>query len=200
MREAIALDRVLEKNYEDPENGGFFMTSNDHEQLLAREKPNYDGAEPSGNSVAVLNLFRLHEFTTIDSYRQRAGKALQAFQPILSARPAALSEMLLALDFHVDTPKQVLIVTPGDRAQAARLLEQLRDAFLPNRILTVVSEGKELEQHAAVIPLLDRKRAIKGQPTAYVCENRICELPTGDPVTFAGQLRKVKLLNVPTTP
>ena len=51
MREAIALDRVLEKNYEDPENGGFFMTSNDHEQLLAREKPNYDGAEPSGNSV-----------------------------------------------------------------------------------------------------------------------------------------------------
>ena len=108
--------------------------------------------------------------------------------------------MLLALDFHLDTPKQVVIVTPGDRAQAAHLLEQLRDAFLPNRILTVVSEGEELAEHAAVIPLLDRKRAIKGQPTAYVCENRICELPTGDPVTFAGQLRKVKLLNVPTTP
>lgn len=200
LREAIALDRVLEKNYEDAENGGFFMTSNDHEQLLAREKPNYDGAEPSGNSVAVLNLFRLHEFTTIDSYRQRAGKALRAFQPILAARPAALSEMLLALDFHLDTPKQVVIVTPDDRGQAAHLLEQIRDAFLPNRILTVVSEGEELAEHAAVIPLLDRKRAIKGQPTAYVCENRICELPTGDPVTFAGQLRKVKLLNVPTTP
>ena len=200
LREATALDRVLERNYEDTENGGFFMTSNDHEQLLAREKPNYDGAEPSGNSVAVLNLFRLHEFTTIDSYRQRAEKALRAFQPILAARPAALSEMLLALDFHLDTPKQVVIVTPNDRAQAAHLFEKLCDTFLPNRILTVVSEGEELAEHADVIPLLDQKRAIKGQPTAYVCENRICELPTGDPVTFAEQLRKVKLLNVQTTP
>ena len=194
LREAVALDRVLEENYEDRENGGFFMTSDDHEELLAREKPNYDGAEPSGNSVAVLNLVRLHEFTTSDAYRQRAEKALRAFQPILAARPAALSEMLLALDFQLDTPKQVVIVTPNNRAEAAPLLKEFRKTLLPNRILTVVTQGNELTQHTELIPLLDQKRAIKGQATAYVCENRVCELPTSDPAVFALQLRKAEPL------
>ncbi len=194
LREAVALDRVLEENYEDRENGGFFMTSDDHEELLAREKPNYDGAEPSGNSVAALNLVRLHEFTTNDAYRQRAEKALRAFQPILAARPAALSEMLLALDFQIDTPKQVVIVTPNNRAEAAPLLKEFRKTLLPNRVLIVVPEGDELAEQTQLIPLLDQKRAIKGQATAYVCENRVCELPTSDPAVFAQQLRKVEPL------
>jgi hypothetical protein len=63
-----------------------------------------------------------------------------------------------------------------------------------------VTEGDELAEHAAVIPLLDQKRAIKAQPTAYVCENRICELPTSDPTTFAQQLSKVERLTSPTAP
>ncbi|HEV2064188.1 MAG TPA: thioredoxin domain-containing protein, partial [Thermoanaerobaculia bacterium] len=79
LREALTLDRVLEARYEDKANGGFFLTSDDHERLLAREKPAYDGAEPSGNSVQILNLLRLHEFTTNDAYRQRADRALAAF-------------------------------------------------------------------------------------------------------------------------
>ncbi len=200
LREAVALDRVLEENYEDSENGGFFMTSDDHEELLAREKPNSDGAEPSGNSVALLNLVRLHEFTTNDAYRQRAEKALRAFQPILAARPAALSEMLLALDFHLDIPKQIIIVTPNTRAEADPLLNEFRNTLLPNRILSAVTQGDQLAQHAELIGLLDQKRAIKGQPTAYVCENRVCELPTSDPAKFAEQLRKVQPIETDPTP
>ena len=69
------------------------MTSDDHESLLVREKPAYDGAEPSGNSVAVLNLLRLLEFTTDDSYRERADNALKAFHRNLTQRPTLLSEM-----------------------------------------------------------------------------------------------------------
>jgi len=101
---------VLAKFYEDKKNGGFFMTSSDHEKLLAREKPNYDGAEPSGNSIAILNLLRLNEFTTDDSYRSRADKALKAFSLTLNANPNALTEMLLALDFRLDKPKEIVIV------------------------------------------------------------------------------------------
>jgi hypothetical protein len=197
LREAIALDAVLEKHYEDPENGGSFLTSDDHETLLAREKPNYDGAEPSGNSVAVLNLLRLHEFTTNDQYRVRAERALTAFEGILSATPVALSEMLLAIDFHLDAPKQILLVTPQspDETQqraARRLLAELRRAFVPNRIVSVVSEGPEIAEHAAMIPLLEGKRAISGRPTAFVCERRICELPTSDPDVLARQVSGVE--------
>ena len=72
---AIELDSILAKFYEDPLAGGFFMTSNDHEKLLVREKPYFDGDKPSGNSIATLNLLRLFEFTSNDLYRKRANKA-----------------------------------------------------------------------------------------------------------------------------
>jgi uncharacterized protein YyaL (SSP411 family) len=64
LREAISLDRVVEAHYEDRTNGGFFLTADDAERLLVRQRPNYDGAEPAGNSVEILNLLRLSEFTT----------------------------------------------------------------------------------------------------------------------------------------
>jgi hypothetical protein len=194
LREAIALDAVLEKRYEDRENGGFFLTSDDHESLLAREKPSYDGAEPSGNSVAVLNLLRLYEFTTQETYRQRAERALKAFEGVISASPVALSEMLLALDFHLDAPKEIILVVPRSRDEAQPLLGPLRTAFVPNRVLSIVSEGAELDRHTAVVPLLEDKRAIGGRPTAYVCERRICDLPTADPAVFAKQIAKANPL------
>ena len=195
LQRAIVLDRTLERFYEDKQHGGFFMTSNDHETLLAREKPTYDGAEPSGNSVTVLNLLRLHEFTTDDRYRQRAEKALQAFSGTLQAQPTALSEMLLALAFHLDMPKEIIIVTPeGQRQSAEPLLAQLRPIFLPNRVVSVVSQGDELDRHATIIPLLKHKRALQNRATAYVCEQGFCELPTHDPAVFARQIATVDSL------
>jgi uncharacterized protein YyaL (SSP411 family) len=192
LEEAIALDAVLEAQYEDRIGGGFFMTSADHEVLLAREKPAYDGAEPSGNSVAVLNLLRLHELTTDDRYRRRAERALKAFDAILERSPSALSEMLPAVDFQLDTPKEIIIVTPPGHDGAGPLLAELRRAFVPNRVLVVVSEGEHLAALARIVPLVEGKLARDGKATAYVCERRVCELPTSDPAIFAKQIRKVR--------
>lgn len=197
LKEAVALDKVLETHYEDQQAGGFFMTSNDHETLLAREKPHYDGAEPSGNSIQTLNLLRFYEFTTEDRYRVRAEKALQAFGEILQRAPAAVSELLLAVDYHLDTPKEIVIVTPQSRVDAAPFLARLSTTFLPNRILTVVTEGEDLAAHAQLVPLVENKVAQGGKTTAYVCEQRVCALPTTDPVIFAKQLSQVRLLKEP---
>ncbi len=188
LKEALALDKVLEAYYEDKQAGGFFMTSNDHEALLAREKPNSDGAEPSGNSVHILNLLRLYEFTTKDRYRVRAEKALQAFGEILKRTPAALSEMLLAVDYHLDTSKAIVIVTPKSQVEAEPFLAQLRTTFLPNRILVVVTEGEDLAVQATLVPLVASKIAQGGKTTAYVCEQKVCALPTTDPAIFAKQI------------
>jgi uncharacterized protein YyaL (SSP411 family) len=188
------LDKVLEKHYEDRENGGFFMTADDHEQLLAREKPSYDGAEPSGNSLAVKNLLRLYQFTSYDRYRQRAERAFKAFDNILSNSPVALSEMLAAVDFYLDLPKEIVIVTPRSRTEAEPFLARLRTSFLPNRILAVVPEGGAFPAHEELIPLLKNKVARKNAATAYVCEKGVCELPTTDPEVFAKQIQKVKPL------
>jgi uncharacterized protein YyaL (SSP411 family) len=194
LQQAMGLDDVLAAHYEDRTAGGFFMTSDDHEVLLAREKPNSDGAEPSGNSVQAVNLLRLHELTTDDRYRRRAEHTLRAFGETLRRAPAALSDMLLAVDYQLDAPKEIVIVTPATRADAEPLVAELRRAFVPNRALIVVGEGPPLAAQAATIPLLDGKTARGGRPTAYVCKRRVCALPTAQPEVFAQQLRTVEPL------
>jgi hypothetical protein len=190
LREAIALDAFLEKHYEDKTAGGFFLTADDHEKLLAREKPAYDGAEPSGNSVQALNLLRLGEFTTQDRHRVRAERTLRSLQGRAAEAPTALSEMLLAVDFHLDEPKEVLIVTRNSRAEAEPFLAQLRAVFLPNRVLAIAAEGKDLASQGELVPLLLEKIAQGGSATAYVCEGGVCKLPTTDPSVFAKQIRR----------
>jgi uncharacterized protein YyaL (SSP411 family) len=197
LKEAVALDRVLADRYEDKAGGCFFMTSDDHEKLLVREIPSRDGAEPSGNSVQVLNLLRLHEFTLKDHYRQRGERCFRAFAGRLERSPAAMAEMLLAVDYYLDTPKEIVIVTPASGHGAAPLREQLRRTFVPNRIVAVASAGSQLDAHAAVVPLLSRKVARGGKATAYVCEKGVCALPTTDPSIFAQQIRKTKPLRQP---
>ncbi|KKK55998.1 hypothetical protein LCGC14_3068930, partial [marine sediment metagenome] len=150
---------------------------------------------PSGNSIAILNLLRLSEFTTKESYRERAEKALKSFSGTLTSNPIALSEMLLAVDFYLDKPKEIIIVAPkGKKGAADLLLAEFRKQFLPNRILTVVTEGKKLKSHAKFMPLVQSKFAQNGKATAYVCERGICELPTSDPKVFAQQIREVEKL------
>jgi uncharacterized protein len=194
LEEAIALDRVLETHYEDKQAGGFFLTSDHHEALLAREKPSYDGAEPSGNSVEALNLLRLYEFTTQDHYRVRAERTLRAFGQVLKRSPTAMSEMLLAVDYWLDTPKEIVIVAPKSRADAEPFLAQLRRVFVPNRVLVVVTSGQDLTAQAKLVPLVEGKLAQSGRATAYVCERWVCRLPTTDPQVFDRQVRRSKPL------
>jgi hypothetical protein len=188
LQEAVALQRTLEAHFWDKRHDGFFFTPDDGEVLLAREKPNYDAAEPSGNSVAVMNLLRLAEFTTDDRYRQMAEKTLALFAAQLERAPTSLPRLLAGVDFLLDAPKEIIIVKPHAESTAEPFLAQLRTRFVPNRILTVVAQGKDLEQQQQVIPLLRFKTAIEGKTTAYVCEKRVCALPTSDPTVFARQL------------
>ncbi len=190
LEEAVRLDGVVQARYEDEAAGGFFLTSDDHERLLAREKPSYDGAEPSGASVETLNLLRLYELTTREPYRLRAEHALADAAKVLATSPASRSELLLAVDFAVDVPKQIVIVTPPapSGSDGGAFLAKLREIYLPNRVLVVVSAGEALAELEAVVPLVGSKTAQHGRATAYVCEKRACELPTTDPDVFARQL------------
>ncbi|MGE5247246.1 MAG: thioredoxin domain-containing protein, partial [Verrucomicrobiota bacterium] len=154
LERAVALDRILERRFEDRDGGGCFLTAEDGETLPVREKPSYDGAEPSGNSVTALNLLRLHEFTTDTRFRERAERAFRAMAPILRTNPVSLSEMLLAVDFHLDTPRQILIVVPAGAVveEAEPLLSAVRRRFLPNRTLCVARAGEHQKEAAQFAP------------------------------------------------
>jgi len=96
------------------------------------------------------------------------------------------------VDFRLDTPKEIVIVKPDREASADPLLSRLRDVFLPNRVLSVAAEGKEIDAQKSLIPLLEGRVAIGGKVTAYVCHARICDLPTTDPDVFAKQVKAKK--------
>ena len=187
-RKLFALQAIQDSHFWDNKNGGYFLTADDAEQLLAREKPAYDGAEPSGNAVAAHNLLRLAEWTMNASYRQRAQHCFKAFASELKQRPTSMPRLLSALDFFLDRPKEIAIVKASTGDTAEPFLEQLRRHFLPNRVLTIVTQGDELATHQQVVPWLEAKRQSKAKVTAYVCEQHICSLPTADPGIFAKQL------------
>jgi uncharacterized protein YyaL (SSP411 family) len=189
LHQALSLQETLEAHYADEVGGGYFNNADDHERLLAREKPGQDGAVPSGNSVAALNLLRLAELTGDDRYRERASMLFSAFHETLTRAPTALSEMLLALEFELEPTKEIVVIRPPSGGDLAPMLAPLRATHLPNRILVVATEGDDLRAHSAAVPLAAGKIAQDGKVTAYVCENRTCEHPTTDPETFAGQLR-----------
>ncbi|MDX2024159.1 MAG: thioredoxin domain-containing protein [Deltaproteobacteria bacterium] len=186
LQAALQVANATQTLFGDQQRGGWFATAHDGEALLARERPRYDGAEPSGTSVALLNALRLSTFTGDDTWRRVADAAFEELQDTLESSGPAMTEALVALDYRLDTPREVLVVWPaGKRAAAQEMLNECRRMFLPNRAFVFAEEGPELAALAAVVPFATGKACINGQATAYVCEQGRCELP----VTTALELR-----------
>ncbi len=188
LREAIAIQKTQDAHFADEDNGAYFATSDDHEKLIARDKPNYDGAVPSANSVATGNLLRLAELTTDMTYRQRAERALSTFAAELGRGGRGLPRMLGALDFYLDRPLEVFVVYPEGQ-KPGPLLDTVRRAYLPNAVI-VAGPDPAIAALATQVPLLNGKVSLRGKPTAFVCEQGRCELPTSDPRVLARQLDK----------
>ena len=177
------LQATLDAHYAD-EAGGYFLTSDDHESLLAREKPIKDRAVPSGNSVELMNLLRLAVLTSSESYQSAAEMLMQSAAREIRGE----GEMLMGLDFHYDTPRELVIVTPGDHGEAEPFLAVLRETYLPSKVLVVAGEGPELEALSSLVPMVRGKVARKGRVTAYVCERGVCKLPATTVEVFTRQL------------
>ncbi|WP_291994007.1 thioredoxin domain-containing protein [Candidatus Accumulibacter sp. ACC003] len=186
LDEALALGEASERLFADP-SGAWFMAGQQHETLIAREKPAYDGAEPSGTSVALMNALRLGLYTDDPRWRQIAERGFAAHARVLGERPLAMSEALLALDFLAGTPCEVVIVWP-DGSAAAALLAALRRSYLPSRALAAGSQSA-LAELARKLPFVRDKVVLAGRPTAYVCRHGACQLPVSDAVALAAQLR-----------
>ncbi len=193
LREAIALQAQQDDLFADADRGGYFTTPADGEPLLARTRPDYDGAEPSGNSVAILNLLRLAELTLDDTYREGAEQALAAFAGTLQRRGRSAPLMLAALDLHLDTARQIVVVVPEGDSGVEDLLAERRRRFLPHTVTAVVAVDA-VEGAATTVPIVEHKVAREGRATAYVCERGRCEAPTSDPAVFATQLELVEPL------
>ncbi|MBW2493546.1 MAG: thioredoxin domain-containing protein [Deltaproteobacteria bacterium] len=188
LRAAIALQSTLDSRYIDELGGGYFQTADNADALLAREKPSRDGAIPSGNSVAALNLLRLGELTGDHQYADAVVWIFSAFSDLMESQPTAVSEMLLALDFYLSKRVEIVLIAPPDGKGLDEMLAPVRATFYPNRVLVSAVEDEQLESHAEINPLLEARIARGGETTVYLCQNYVCGFPTADPAVFAEQL------------
>jgi len=189
LARAIDFAERSEPLFGDAEHGGWFRSAADHEQLLAREKPHYDGAEPAGGSVALLNALRLGLLTGDDRWREIAERALRSSAALLQEAPATLHELLLGLDFFVDAAaKEVVLVWQPGTPPPSAFTEPLRRTFLPHCVLLGTAEGADLAALAELTPLVTGKATLAGKPAAFVCERGLCLAPTDDPAVMLAQV------------
>ncbi len=182
---AVSLQQKQNQLFGDEQAGGYFDTGSSDPSLLSRTREAYDGAEPSPNSTAAMNLLRLAQFTDRAEWRDKAQKTLSAFAARLQSDPEAVPALASALDFRLTQTKQILIAGDATSQDTRELLRQVNTRFLPNKILLLADGGTGQQQLARWLPFVAGAHRMGDRATAYVCENYVCKLPTADPQVMA---------------
>jgi uncharacterized protein YyaL (SSP411 family) len=188
LADAMLLADAMEELFADGAGGGYFFTASDGEPLLARAKEIYDGAMPSGNSVAALVLLKLSRFTGDPVYDGRAERLFRAFAGSATKLPAAHAQLLGALDFAIGPSREIVLAADRDDPRVAGFLVALRRPFVPNKVVLLrpaAGDGGPLRELA---PYVAGQTARDGAPTAYVCEEFACREPVTDPAALAALL------------
>jgi uncharacterized protein YyaL (SSP411 family) len=187
LRFAIELQETQDRLFLDDKSGGYFSTSGRDKSVVLRMKDDNDSAEPAASSVAALNLLRLAQFRDDKQMEEQGKKTINAFSATLSRFPSAMPQMLVALDFSLNKPRQIVVAGKPDAPETKALLAQVHRLFLPNKIL-LLADGAEGQKY-----LGEKNEAIRamsmvdGKSAAYVCENFTCKAPVTDPA----ELRKL---------
>jgi uncharacterized protein YyaL (SSP411 family) len=168
---AIALAEAMIAKFYDTENGGFWQSATESKDLILRMKDDYDGAEPSGNSVATLALLKLAAITDRGDFRKPAEATLRLFASRLEKIPQAVPYMLHALDFWLEEPRRVVIAGDPRSAKAQELLRATHSVYQPNKV--VLGNTGPVEEFAKTLPAKD-------SPVVYLCTGKACQPPTGN--------------------
>ncbi len=175
LREALRLQDDMLKHFWDKEGGGFFFTSDDSEKLLIRYKEFRDGAIPSGNSVALLNLVRLARMTGKANYEENAAALAKASTSYKEGTPSLNTMFMTAWDFLVGPAYEVVIVGDQSSKETRNMLQAIRTRFIPNKVILFKKvNDKSLESLAS---FTKEMKAVDTTTTAYICVNFACRSP-----------------------
>jgi len=176
---ALLLTQIQIDHFVDPTNGGFFESPIADQLLILRIKDDYDGAEPTGNSVAATNLFRLSVFTNNPEWKSLAERTIKSFGERLTENPESLPQMLSALCWYFSAPREIIFAGPRESASTCLMLDEIHRHFIPNKILLLV-ENETKEKLSSILPFLQNITIPNSETTAYICRNYSCQLPTTD--------------------
>jgi hypothetical protein len=175
---ARELAELMLGHFRDTKNGGFFDTSDDHEQLIHRPKDLQDNAVPSGNAMAASVLVRLSLLTGNGDYWQVAEQSTSTMNKFMAQYPSGFSQWLNVAKFMLSAPREIALMGSGDAI--APLLKVIRGGYRPFQVVAAGEEGS--------LPLLENRPQIDGKGTAYVCRRFVCQAPVTGPEELALQL------------
>jgi hypothetical protein len=178
LQRALALNNDFMDHFWDADGGGFYFTADDAEELLVRNKEFYDGATPSGNSVAALNLLRLARITANVNLEERAELLARAFSANIRQFPSAYTQMLVALEFIVGPSYEVVIAGPSGTDDTQSMLRELRRVFVPGKVVLLRPTDVDSPAIIKLAAYTAQLVSLDSKTTAYVCANYQCELPT----------------------
>ncbi len=168
---AIALAETMLAKFYDSQEGGFWQAPPDAKDLILRVKEDYDSAEPSGNSVAILALLKLGAITDRKDFREPAEKSLRFFSARLQQMPQAVPYMLAAVDFSLEEPRRAVVAGDFNSPKARELLHAIHSVYQPNKV--VLGNSGAVEEFAKTLPAKDGT-------TVYLCTGTACSAPTND--------------------
>ncbi len=172
VAQARELADALLARFEDRERGGFFFTSADHEELVHRPKPSFDGSIPSGNAAAAMGLLRLYHFVGDPRFLEAAERTLRCFSGAMQANPFGFAHMIAAADLYQRKPREVVVVARPDDPQRRVLFTRLHREYVPDKIVVAADPTAPPS-----FPIVEGKMQIDGRATVYVCHAYTCSPP-----------------------
>ena len=191
LRQAIALADTMLELFWDDDIGGFYATGREHETLVTRPRDIFDNAQPCGGSVAAEVLLRLALFTGNKEYERKGALPLRSLHQLMAQAPGGTAYWLGVLDFYLSQPKEIALIGPGNDPATKQMRDAIFGRYLPNKVVAGQDTGLTVAVGAADtagIPLLENRGMVDGKPTAYVCQNYVCQLPVNTALDLARQL------------
>ncbi|MBM3241464.1 thioredoxin domain-containing protein [Candidatus Poribacteria bacterium] len=180
LKVALELTEEMIKHFWDEKGGAFYFTADDAESVILRRKEIYDGATPSGNSVAMLNLLRLGRIMANPEFEEKARQIGRAFSKDISQSPSVYTQMMAALDFEIGNPYEIVLVGNSKSDDMKAMLKALRERFIPNKVIILRPTEVESPEIIRLANYTKDMLSIDGKTTAYVCQNYSCKQPTTD--------------------
>jgi uncharacterized protein YyaL (SSP411 family) len=188
LEEAVRLGKDMLRLFRDERDGAFFSSGAHHEALPVREKEFYDGAVPSGNSVAFLGLLRLAEITQDPAFRKAADSMEDVAAAVIGRSSESHPYLLCGAWFRLAGPKEVIIAGAPDDPFTRAMKEGTHRLFAPAKVVAWAASAEDAAKLAKLVPLIEGKGPIEGKPAGFVCRNGVCALPARDIETFRRQL------------
>jgi len=190
---ARQLQDAMDLHFWDQDRGGYYSTGDGDPTILLRLKEDYDGAEPAPTSVAAVNLWRLGRLFHNDTMLEHGRHAARAFATRLTEQPFGMP-LLLAAAAWLETPPTHLIIASPDRKHPAlpAMLAEANRTYLPHMTVLLIADAEARDffaQRHSIVAHLPEKVA---EPTAYVCENYVCQLPVTRPDALRRLLQDVR--------